>query len=522
MASLNWIGPIPVARAKLMKTNSGAGKRVVVIGAGLGGMSAAISLAAAGFRVALYEKNDRSGGKLNVLVKDGFTFDLGPSILTLPQFFRSLFERAGRRFEDYVTIQTVSPHWRNFFENGPVIDLHMDPERMRDELRKLEGYDESLWTDWQSFLRYSREQYDILEQGYLNQGLDTLWDFIRFYGLFRIGRKIDYRRRMAESIRQQIRDSRLRMILEYFIKYVGSSAYDAPGYMNLMPNIQFQFDLWYVPGGLYGIARGFERLMAELNVELHYNAEVAAILHEDRRVTGIRLRDGRSIPAEYVVSNMEVIPAYQKLLGAAPRFLRSLDRFEPACSGLVVHLGTNRVYPQLAHHNFFYSRNQEHHFHTVFRDKRLPDDPTIYLVAPTRSDPGQAPPGCDNIKVLPHVPHLTDAHPYTREDYLRFKDRVLEKLERMGLTDLRKHIVVEDVWTPHDIQERYASHRGSIYGVVSDWRRNYGFKAPKRSRLYRNLFFTGGSVNPGGGMPMVVLCGQKVCDQILRQESRGS
>ncbi len=495
-------------------------KKVVVIGAGLGGMSAAISLAAAGFKVEVHEKNDRPGGKLNVLKKDGFSFDLGPSILTLPQFFKSLFQRAGKRFEDYVPIQTVTPHWRNFFEDGTVLDLHMDPARMQSELRKLKSYSDSLWSNWQAFLRYSRQQYDILDEGYFEQGLDTLWDFLRFYGLFRIATGIDFRRRMAESIRGYFENPYLRSILEYFIKYVGSSAYDAPGYMNLMPNIQFQFDLWYVPGGMYGIAQGLEKLTRELGVELCLGSEVAAILHRDRRANGIRLVDGRTVSADYVVSNMEVIPAYERLLGEDRRFLRKLGRFEPACSGLVLHLGTNRIYPQLAHHNFFYSQDQKRHFQIVFREKRLPEDPTIYLVAPTRSDPSQAPPGCDNIKVLPHIPYLNEMRPYTREDYLRFKERVVDKLERMGLTDLRKHTIVEDVWTPYDIQAWYYSNRGSIYGVVSDWKRNYGFKAPKRSRRYRNLYFTGGSVNPGGGMPMVILCGQKVCDLIVRQEQR--
>jgi len=495
-------------------------KSTVVIGAGLGGLSAAISLAAAGYSVRVHEKNPQAGGKLNVLSRDGFTFDLGPSIFTLPRIFQALFERAGRRFEDYVAIQPVSPHWRNFFEDGRVIDLHKDPVEMRHELQKLPEFDEALWEAWQGFLDYSKQQYDIIERGYFAEGLDTLWDFLRFYGVFGIGRHIDFRRRMAASIHRRVDHPQLRLILEYFIKYVGSSAYDAPAFMNLMPNIQFEHDLWYVRGGMYNLARGLQRLAVELGVELHFESEVTEIRHAGRRVTGVRLAAGETVAADYVISNLEVIPAYDRLLGESPAFLRKLDKFEPACSGLVVHLGTNRIYPQLAHHNFFYSRDQEKHFATVFKEKRLPEDPTIYLVAPTRTDAAQAPDGCDNIKVLPHIPYLQEPNPYTREDYLAYKDRVLAKLERMGLTDLRKHTVVEDVLTPYDIQERYASNCGSIYGVVSDWRRNYGFKAPKRSRRYANLYFVGGSVNPGGGMPMVILCGQKVCDAILRADRR--
>jgi diapolycopene oxygenase len=214
---------------------------------------------------------------------------------------------------------------------------------------------------------------------------------------------------------------------------------------------------------------------------------------------------------------MEVIPAYKDLLHESPKFLKKLEKFEPACSGLVIHLGTDRIYPQLAHHNFFYSKDQHKHFKTVFEKGELPDDPTIYLVAPTRTDPEKAPDGCDNLKILPHIPPIDPDHPLTDEDYGGLRDRVLDKLERMGLTDLRKHVIVEDRLTPIDIESMYRSNRGSIYGVVSDWKRNKAFKAPKQSTRYRNLFFTGGSVNPGGGMPMVVLSGQKAADRLIAQ-----
>jgi diapolycopene oxygenase len=181
----------------------------------------------------------------------------------------------------------------------------------------------------------------------------------------------------------------------------------------------------------------------------------------------------------------------------------------------VLELGLDRKYPQLAHHNFFFSENQKTHFKTVFRKRLLPPDPTIYLVAASRTDPTVAPEGCDCLKILPHIPHIDDQKPLTREDYLVFKERVLDKLERMGLTDLRKHVVFEHCWTPLDIREQYNSNKGSIYGVVSDRFKNLAFKAPKQSVKYPNLFFVGGSVNPGGGMPMVVLCGQNVAKKVV-------
>ncbi len=490
-------------------------KTVIVIGSGLGGLSAAISLRSQGFNVEIIEKNEKVGGKLNFLDIEGFGFDLGPSIFTLPQFFESLFERAGRKMSDYVTLEKVTPHWRNFFEDGSFIDLYEEDDRMRGELAKLEGVAEEHWRDLQSFLDYARKQYHLVDDGYFDKGLDTVWEMIRHYGLFRLGLKMDHRNTMAGSIEKYFKDEKLRRIFEYFIKYVGSSAIDAPGYMNLMPIIQFDYGLWYVEGGMYNLARGLEKLLEDLNIPVTYDSEVRQITRAGKLVNGVELQDGSTRFADYVVCNMEVIPAYKNLLNEEPKFMRKLEKFEPACSGLVIHLGTDKVYDQLAHHNFFFSKNQQKHFHSVFQEGKLPEDPTIYLVAPTRTDPSKAPEGCDNIKILPHIPPINPDNPYTHEDYMKLKERVIDKLERMGLADLRKHTVVEDVLTPFDIEKMYNSNRGSIYGVVSDWKKNQAFKAPKQSKKYRNLFFTGGSVNPGGGMPMAILCGQKVSDRLV-------
>ena len=491
--------------------------RVTVIGAGLGGISAAISLKAAGYDVEVFEKNSQIGGKLNVMEKDGFTFDLGPSIFTLPQFFQDLFERAGKKMDDYVQLDAVTPHWRNLFENKPTIDLYQEEDLMRRELDKLPGDPEAHWREFKAFLTYGREQYDIVNDGYFDKGLDNLWEFISYYKLKLLGGKIDYKNTMSESIHQRLSDPQLRMIFEYFIKYVGSSAMDSPGYMNLMPMIQFDYGLWYVRGGMYNLAKGLGKLMEEMGIPIHLNADVEAIEKSGKRVTGIRMTDGTVHASDIIVSNMEVIPAYKKLLNEPISFTRKLEKFAPACSGIVLHIGTDKPFPQLAHHNFFYSEDQHKHFDTVFHKKQLPQDPTLYVVAPTRTDPSKAPEGCDNIKILPHIPPLEEGSDITHEDYVALKDRCIDKMERCGLTGLRESIVVEDLLTPVDIERMYRSNRGSIYGVVTDWKLNYGFKAPKTSTRYKNLYFTGGSTNPGGGMPMVVLSGQQCADRIIKR-----
>jgi diapolycopene oxygenase len=488
-------------------------KKVIVIGAGLGGISAAIMLKINGYDVEIFEKNEKIGGKLNLIKEKGYTFDLGPSILTLPQYFRNLFEASGRNMGDYIKIEKVRPHWRNFFEDGTVIDLHPDMEVMKKELEK---FGPNTYKEFRNFLDYSEKQYDILSKGYFDNGLDNTTDFMKFYDFSAVF-KIDMFSTMHRSAAKYMKNPYLVDIMDYFIKYVGSSAYQAPGFMNLMPTIQFRYDLWYVPGGMYNIALGFKKFMDELGIKVHFNSEVSQMISENNKVTGIEV-NGEIHKADIIVSNMEVIPAYKKLLNEDRSFMKKLDKFESSCSGLVIDIGLDIQYPQLAHHNFMFSNHQEEHFNRVFKNKLLPDDPTIYLVDASKSDPSVAPEGCSGLKILPHIPYIDEQNPLTHEDYVKCKEIVLDKLERIGLTDLRKHIVYEHFLTPIDIQRLYNSNKGSIYGVVSDLRKNFGFKAPKQSSKYNNLYFVGGSVNPGGGMPMVLLCGQNVCKLILKNE----
>jgi len=484
-------------------------KSVIIIGSGLGGISAAISLAQRGYQVTIHEKNEKIGGKLNVLKSQGYSFDLGPSILTLPHIFARLFENSGRRMEDYIPIRPLRPHWRNFFEDGTVIDLDPDPDIMAKEAQKAGENPENI----RRFLKYSEDLYDLVNDGYFEQGLDTSDEFGKFYGLWKFP-KFDLFRTMHGGVARFLKTRKMRDIFDYFIKYVGSSAYDAPAFMNCMPTIQYRYDLWYVDGGLYGIAEGLGRLMGELGIDVRLNSSITEVRKNGETVTGVVTSDGAFHEADIIVSNMEVIPAYEQLLREDEDMMKSLERFAPSCSGLVVELGLDRTYPQLAHHNFFYSSHQKQHFNRVFRKGLLPDDPTIYLVAASRTDPTVAPAGCDCLKILPHIPPIDDKRPLTRDDYAVLKEQILDKLERMGLENLRKHIVFEHFWTPLDIREQYNSNKGSIYGVVSDRFKNLAFKAPKQSTKYPNLFFVGGSVNPGGGMPMVVLCGQNVARKV--------
>ena len=491
-------------------------KKVLIIGGGLGGLSAAISLAQSGYAVSLYEKNSHLGGKLNRLEQDGFGFDLGPSILTMPHIFERLFAASGKRMKDYVPIVRLEHQWRSFFPNGNVIDLHENIEEMSDKNPHLTQSDIH---EYKQLLHYSKRLYDITEEGYFQKGLDTTKEVMNHHGFFQSIKEFNLGTTMYAAINKRISNPQFRDMLSYFIKYVGSSPYDAPAVLNMMIYMQHSQGVWYVQGGMHLLARGLVRLAQEVGVGLYTNQGILQLQKENGKITGAMLTSGEKLTADYYIANMEVIPVYERLLKEEKSFIRKLkNKFEPASSGMVIHVGVKKAYPQLGHHNFFFSENLKKQMEKIFHRHELPDDPVIYLVNVNKTDPSQSRPGFENLKILPHIPYIQD-DPYTEEEYEAFAEKVLIKLEKMGLENLRENIVTRDIWTPEDIQRAYSSDRGSIYGTLSHKKKNKGFKHPKQSQLYDNLYFVGGTVNPGSGMPMVTLSGQQVRDKIVRRDA---
>ena len=490
-------------------------KKVAVIGGGLGGLSAAISLRQKGYEVDLYEQNEHLGGKLNRLEQDGFGFDLGPSILTMPQIFEALFRNSGKRMGDYVAIQRLNHQWRSFFPNGNRIDLY---ENLKDMDERNPSLTEKDIKQYKDLLDYSKGLYDITEQGYFGQGLDNLKEVLAFHGVFQSLRKFDLSSTMFGAIEKRISNPQFRDMLSYIVKYVGSSAYDAPAVLNMMIYMQHAQGIWYVPGGMHHLAQALATLAEETGVKFHLGKRIVKLDTDNRWITAAYTDDGTKLAADYFVSNMEVLPAYRQLTGEKKAYTEKLNKkFQPASSGLVLHLGVKAHYPQLAHHNFFFARDMKRQMDTIFHKHRLPDDPVVYVVNVNKTDAKQALPGHENLKILPHIPYIQDK-PLTRQEYAGFAEKVLIKLESMGLDGLRENIITSDMWTPHDIERTYSSDRGAIYGTVSDKKRNKGFKHPKQSERYRNLFFVGGTVNPGGGMPMVTLSGQQAARKLVERD----
>lgn len=493
-------------------------KKVVVIGGGLGGISAAISLAQKGYEVSLYEKNEHIGGKVNRFEESGFGFDLGPSILTMPHIFERLFRASRKNMNDYVTFERIDHQWRSFFPNGNIIDLHKDLYIMEKENDSLSKKD---IREYEKLLMYSKKLYETTEKGYFSKGLDTTKEVIKHHGLFTSMNDFDLQSTMYQAIEKRISNKQFREMLSYFIKYVGSSPYDAPAVLNMMIYMQHHEGIWYVKGGMHQLASALQKLAGEIGVNIHTNSNITRVEKNGNHITGVFLDNGKKITADYYISNMEVIPFYEKVLKEDKPFTTPLkEKFEPASSGLVMHLGVKKTYPQLNHHNFFFANDMKKQMNKIFHLHELPDDPVIYLVNVNKTDKSQAPDGYENLKILPHIPHLQENRLLSEKDYLEFGEKVLIKLEKMGLTDLRSNIILKEIWTPYDIERVYNSDRGAIYGTLSHRKNNKGFKHPKHSEKYKNLYFVGGTVNPGAGMPMVTLSGQQVAAMIIENDRK--
>jgi len=464
--------------------------------------------------VIIVERNDHLGGKMNVLREGGFSFDMGPTIITLPQVLRGILERCGRTPEDYVDLVRLDPQWRCFYEDGVSLDLLDGEEAMA---RSIEARFPGAGAGWRTFLAHSRRMLRLSEDVFFYKDLGGVQDLMRRPPPRRKGILGDVlamrmHSTMAATVHRHIAEPHLRQLAEHFLQYVGSSPFLAPAILSLIAAAQADHGCWYAMGGTRMVAKALVRLAGELGVETRLATGVTRIETEGDRVRGVRTTAGELLQADAVVSNCDVQRTMRDLVDsdrarAAQRSIAAA--YTPACSGVVLYLGLDRQYDQLAHHCFLFSRDSEEEFDDIYAKGIPARDPTIYLAVPSRTDPAQAPPGCEALYALIHTPYLRPGQRWDGPGGIleSYRATVLAKLERMGLSDLRRHIVVERALTPQGIESRYAAEGGAIYGLASHGRLRGGFKPRNRSTVARGLYLTGGSVNPGPGVPMVLMSG---------------
>ena len=493
---------------------------IAIVGAGLGGLAAACTLAARGHAVTVFDKNVWAGGKAAVHEAAGFRFDMGPTILIYPSVLRRIFSEAGRRLEDYVELVQLEPQWRCFFDDRSSLDLLGAPDKMDAQLDRFapesrEGY--------KRFFALSAQLHDISNRFFFWRSVGSIRDTFEMGSALNLSLLRDVSRMrlghtVAGTIRDHIKDPRVAQMLEHITQYVGSSPEASPAILCAIATMQTTEGVWYPRGGTAAIPAALVRLARELGVRFELDTPVRRILIEDKRMRGIVIERAGALqerPFSAVVSNCDSVRTHQDLIDgeASSRFMRRRG-YEPACSGVVLYLGLRERYAHLAHHNFVFSRDPHEEFQAIYKRGELAPDPTCYVCTPAASDPAVAPPGGEAMYVLVHTPYIRSGQDW-RALFAPYRRVILDKLARSaGLGDLEQRIVHEHHLTPQDIHERYGVLKGAIYGLASHGRLNGGFKPANHSPDVTGLYLAGGSAHPGPGMPMVLMSGWIAADRL--------
>lgn len=497
---------------------------IAVIGGGLAGLSAATDLATRGFRVTLIEKNAHLGGKMNVLSEADYHFDMGPTILTFPQVLKGIIERSGRTLSDYIELVELDPQWRCFYDDGTVLNLTANPTKFAQQLDQQFPNDKP-GEGYLKFLEFSRRMLRLSNKVFFYKDLGGIPDLMREGvpndpQVMKDAMAMRLYSTMARTAHKSIKEPHLAQMVEHFLQYVGSSPFLAPAILSLIASVQVDHGCWYAMGGTRMVARSLERILREYEAEgrvtIHTGAKVNTINHDPSdpsRVISVTLSNGETVTADAFVSNCDVQRTYRDL-GQTPAAKEALgkvaSKYKPACSGVVLYLGLDRQYDHLAHHNFLFSSNSESEFGDIYHKGIPAKDPTLYIAAPSRTDPDQAPPGGEALYILIHTAYKRPGQKWLGTGGLMesYRSIVMDKLKRCGkMPDIEQHIKVERHLTPDDIDTMYNAEGGAIYGLASHGKLAGGFKPRNRSKAYKNLYLAGGSANPGPGVPMVLMSG---------------
>jgi phytoene desaturase len=496
----------------------GHGEPTLIIGAGLGGLSAAVHLAVAGSRVLVLEQNESVGGKVAQLRADGFTWDTGPSVLTMAPVMRELFAVGGARLEDYLTLEPVEPITRYFYSDGVTLDVTRDLPKMADQIRRLNARDVE---GYLGFLAHAAALDRITSPVFIRGAPPTLLDILRVPPADML--QVDAWRTMHVAIRHWVRDPHLQMLLGRFATYVGASPYQAPAVLNVIAHTELTCGIWYAKGGIYTVVQAYRALAEALGVEIQTGRRVSAIQVDEGQphsVRGVVLEDGTRIAARAVVANVDVTTVYAHLLPPAlvERRFRRLRRAASSLSGFVLLLGLRGQTSELVQHNIVFPAHYRREFEDIFRRGRPPDEPTVYISISARQDAEHAPEGDENWFVLVNVPPLAPGFDW-QEEAGPYRDRVLNRLAEAGF-DVRSRITSEHMLTPLDLETRTGAWRGSLYGASSNQALAALRRPNPRDPLIRGLYFAGGTTHPGGGVPMVTLSGGVAARMLLADERR--
>lgn len=485
-------------------------KKAAVIGAGIAGIAAAIRLAVKGYAVTVLEANSTFGGKMTQFTLNGYRFDKGPSLFTMPQLVDELFTLADRRPQDYFRYQQLDIITQYFFSDGTRLTAYRQPEKFAAEV------EQKLNIPADKVVRYlnkSARIYQATANTFLHKSLHRLQTYLTADLLKTVSvlPELGLTTTMHAANVKEFKDPRFVQLLDRFATYNGSDPYQAPATLNLIPHLEHNIGAFYPQGGIYAIAQSLVRLAEELGVTFRYNEKVAEIITTGKQVKGIRTGKEDFIPADIVISNMDVVPTYRHLLPKLSAPEKTLQQ-PRSSSALIFYWGINREFPELDLHNIFFSKDYKNEFEHIFNKKTISSDPTVYVNITSKYSPEDAPEASENWFVMVNVPHNNgqqwpDLVNVTRET-------VIKKLSKALDTDLNAYITCEQIWDPVGIEQDTSSFAGALYGSSSNNRMAAFLRHPNFSNKLKGLYFCGGSVHPGGGIPLCLLSAKIIGDLI--------
>ncbi|TMD61996.1 MAG: phytoene desaturase [Chloroflexi bacterium] len=496
---------IPAQDTSIAHTNTGGKGKVIIIGGGFGGLATAIRLQAAGHAITLVEAREHLGGRAYQLKENGFTFDMGPTLITAPHLLENLWAAGGRSLRDDITLVPLSPFYRINFADGRFFDYWGtsaadEAEIARFEPRDVQGY--------RAFLADTQRMYERAFADLAHQPFLTLGSFLRVVPeLVRFGAQ----RSVYSYVSRYFHSLHLRMVFSFHPLFIGGNPFRASSIYSIVPYLERLGGVHYAQGGMYTLIKAMEHLLCSLGGEVRCEMPVEQILLKERRVTGVRLADGTLLQADVVVANSDVASTLLNLLPKSPTahypdlHPRRMKQYRYSMSCFLLYLGINRRYEQLRHHTIFMPENYRKLIHAIFDGQSLPNDLALYLHMPTRTDPSMAPPGGESLYVLAPVPNLAHGIDWARETPA-LRDRIIRFLEqKAGLEGLESSIVTEQTFTPLDFESELRSHLGAAFSIEPTLTQSAYLRPHNRSSHVDGLYFVGAGTHPGAGIPGVLL-----------------
>lgn len=481
----------------------------IIIGAGIGGIATALRLRRKGYEVTVLEANAYPGGKLHAFKTKGFRFDAGPSLFTMPWLVDELFELFGVNPKQYFDYKSKKILCTYFWEDGSSFSVKANQDQFAHEASEYFNVEAD---QIKKYLQDSQEKYDLTADIFLEKSLHKLSTYFSSATLKAIfyAWKLGIHGTLDDVNKRCFKDPRLVQLFNRYATYNGSSPYKTPGIMSMIPHLEMNQGTFFPKGGMHSITKSLFQLAKDQGVQFRFNEVVTKIDHKAGRVLGVSNK-ANSLEADVVVSNMDVFSTYGKLLQDAPQPKRILNQ-ERSSSALIFYWGINRVFPNLDLHNILFSADYKEEFDCIFEKRNLSDDPTIYINITSKDNPGDAPEGKENWFVMINTPANFGQDWKTLK--AQAKQTILQKLERILKVDVSKLIETEEVLDPVLIETRTSSHRGSLYGASSNSKFAAFLRHPNFSRNIEGLYFCGGSVHPGGGIPLCLLSAKIVGDLV--------